>query len=109
VEVPVRIGFSVFMMAVGAVLTFAVKATAKGVNIHTVGVILMIAGLIGLIATLTVFAPRRRDNVVHERVVQGGPAPIAQAAPVASVAPAAVAVPAATVTQERTVESRDVY
>jgi hypothetical protein len=98
VEVPVRIGFSVFMMAVGAVLTFAVKATAKGVNIHTVGVILMIAGAIGLIATVTVFAPRRRVNVVHERVVQGGP-----------VAPAAMAAPAATVTQERTVENRDSY
>jgi hypothetical protein len=103
----VRIGFSVFMMAVGAVLTFAVKASAKGVNIHTVGVILMIAGAIGLIVTLTVFAPRRRTNVVHERVVQGGPAPVA-AAPVAA-APAAVAAPAASVMQERTVENRDVY
>ena len=101
-----RIGFSIFMMAVGAVLTFAVKATAKGVNIHTVGVILMIAGAIGLIATLTVFAPRRRENVVHERVVQGGPAPVA---PAAVAAPVAVAAPAATVTQERTVENRDVY
>jgi hypothetical protein len=101
----VRIGFSVFMMAVGAVLTFAVKATAKGVNIHTVGVILMIAGAIGLIVTLTIFAPRRRTNVVHERVVQGGPAPVA---PVAA-APAAVAAPAASVMQERTVENRGVY
>jgi hypothetical protein len=100
----VRIGFSVFMMAVGAVLTFAVKATAKGVNIHTVGVILMIAGALGLIVTLTVFAPRRRTNVVHERVVQGGPTPVA-AAPVA----APVGAPAANVTQERTVENRDVY
>jgi hypothetical protein len=106
VEVSVRIGFSIFMMAVGAVLTFAVKATAKGVNIHTVGVILMIAGAIGLIATLTVFAPRRRENVVHERVVQGGIAPVA---PVAVAAPAAVAAPSATITQERTVQNRDVY
>jgi hypothetical protein len=103
----VRIGFSVFMMAVGAVLTFAVKATAKGVNIHTVGVILMIAGAIGLIVTLTIFAPRRRTNVVHERVVQGGPAPVASSSAVA--APAPVAAPAATITQERTVENRDTY
>ena len=94
-----RIGFSVFMMAVGAVLTFAVKATAKGVNIHTVGVILMIAGAIGLIVTLTVFAPRRRVSVVHDRVVHEGIAP----------APPATAAPAATVTRERTVENRDVY
>jgi Domain of unknown function (DUF6458) len=106
VEVPVRIGFSVFMMAVGAVLTFAVKATAKGVNIHTVGVILMIAGALGLIVTLTIFAPRRRENVVHERVVQGGIAPVA---PAAAAAPVAVGAPGATVTQERTLESRDAY
>ena len=100
-----RIGFSVFMMAVGAVLTFAVKATAKGVNIHTVGVILMIAGAIGLIVTLTVFAPRRRVSVVHDRVVHEGIAP----APAAPAATAATAAPAATVTRERTVENRDVY
>lgn len=96
-----RIGFSVFMMAVGAVLTFAVKATAKGVNIHTVGVILMIAGALGLIVTLTIFAPRRRVSVVHDRVVHDGTAPVA--------APVATAAPAATVTQERTVENRDTY
>ena len=101
-----RIGFSVFMMAVGAVLTFAVKATAKGVNIHTVGVILMIAGALGLIVTLTIFAPRRRESVVHERVVQGGIAPVT---PTAVGVPAAVGAPAATVTQERTVENRSVY
>ena len=95
-----RIGFSVFMMAVGAVLTFAVKATAKGVNIHTVGVILMIAGALGLIVTLTIFAPRRRVSVVHDRVVHDGTAPVA---------PVAAAAPAATVTHERTVENRDVY
>ena len=98
-----RIGFSVFMMAVGAVLTFAVKATAKGVNIHTVGVILMIAGALGLIVTLTIFAPRRRVSVVQDRVVHDGTAPVA--VPVAPVA----AAPATTVTHERTVENRDVY
>lgn len=94
-----RIGFSVFLMAVGAVLTFAVHATATGVNIHTVGVVLMIAGLIGLIATLTVFAPRRRVEVTTDRVVTGRT--------VTTTAGPAVAVPAGPTTQ-RVVE-REVY
>lgn len=85
------IGVAVFLIAVGAVLTFAVHATASGFNIHTVGIILMIAGALGLIVTLTIFAPRRRATVVQERAVGG---------PVGS---------PATVTQERVTETRDVY
>jgi len=54
------IGVSVFLFAVGAILTFAVDATLSGLDIATVGVILMIAGALGLIMTLAVFAPRRR-------------------------------------------------
>ena len=38
------IGVSVFLFAVGAILTFAVNATVSGIDIATVGVILMIAG-----------------------------------------------------------------
>lgn len=85
------IGVAVFLIAVGAVLTFAVHATASGFNIHTIGIILMIAGALGLVVTLAVFAPRRRATVVQERTV-GGP----------------VGYPAA-VTQERVTETRDVY
>ena len=54
------IGLNSFLMAVGAILTFAVDATVAGLNIKVVGVILMIAGAVGLILTLAVFAPRRR-------------------------------------------------
>ena len=68
-----RTGFSVFLMAVGAVLTFAVHKTVSGVDIRTVGVILMIAGAIGLIITLAVYGPRRRSTLVHERTVTGQP------------------------------------
>jgi hypothetical protein len=47
----------------------------SGVSIETVGVILMIAGALGLIVTMTIFAPRRRaGGVVEERVVDDRPA-----------------------------------
>ncbi len=62
------IGINSFIMAVGAILTFAVNATVAGLNIKVVGVILMIAGAVGLILTLVVFAPRRRLAVTeHNR------------------------------------------
>ncbi len=63
----VGIGASVFLIAVGAILTFAVHASVSGIAIHTVGVILMIAGALGLIVTLTIFAPRRRAALSRAR------------------------------------------
>ena len=70
------IGFSIFLIAVGAILAFAVKATVAGVDIHVVGWILMAAGALGLILTMAVFAPRRRRTVVETRGVASGiPAP----------------------------------
>jgi hypothetical protein len=63
------IGVSVFLIAVGAILAFAVEATAEGVDLDTVGVILMIVGAIGLLASMLFWssaAPwsRGRDEVV---------------------------------------------
>ena len=60
------VGISIFLIAVGAVLTFAINATLNGVNIETVGVILMIVGAIGLIVDLAIFMPRRRHVVVQD-------------------------------------------
>lgn len=62
------IGASVFLLAVGAILTFALETnSAEGVNLDTVGIILMAAGAIGLIFFLAVFG--RRDRVVDDRPV----------------------------------------
>lgn len=64
------IGVSVFLIAVGAILSFAVDVHTSGVNLDTVGVILMIVGAIGLLASLlfwSSFSPyggRGRDEVV---------------------------------------------
>lgn len=62
------IGFSIFLIAVGAILAFAVHATVAGVDIHVVGWILMAAGALGLILTMAVFMPRRRRTVVETGV-----------------------------------------
>jgi hypothetical protein len=106
-----RIGFSVFLMAVGAVLTFAVHKTATGVNIHTIGVILMIAGVIGLAATLTIFAPRRGVSAVaSERTVTTTPGAAPVASPtVETTIPATVTTSPAGVTTQQVVEHREVY
>jgi hypothetical protein len=62
------VGASIFLIAVGAILKYAVTATVAGVDIQTVGLILMIAGVIGLVVGLfLVFADRgRADRAVYE-------------------------------------------
>jgi hypothetical protein len=59
-EAVMGIGAGLFLVAIGAVLTFAVNATVSGLNIQTIGVILMIVGVLGIILDLVIFAPRRR-------------------------------------------------
>jgi len=62
------IGASIFLLVVGAILTFAVNVTTSGFNINTVGIILMIAGALGLVLSLlfwSSFAPYRRRRVVE--------------------------------------------
>jgi hypothetical protein len=57
------IGASIFLIAVGAILKFAVTATVAGINIQTVGVILMFAGAIGLLIGLFLIANKRDDTL----------------------------------------------
>ena len=62
-----RIGGSLFLIAVGAILTWAVNVdNPHGFNINTAGVILMIVGAIGLVATLIWMSTRRRTDVVQQ-------------------------------------------
>jgi hypothetical protein len=68
------IGVSVFLLAVGAILAFAVDFEVSGLDINTIGVILMIVGALGLLISalfLSSFSPygsRRgdRETVVRE-------------------------------------------
>jgi hypothetical protein len=53
------IGASIFMLAVGAILTFAFNIRVGWLDLDAVGWILMAAGAIGLIVTLIMFGRRR--------------------------------------------------
>lgn len=64
-----RIGASLFLIALGAILKFAVTDSVNGINLPVVGVILMIIGVIGLLAELFMWGPRRRTTVVHRAPV----------------------------------------
>ena len=64
------IGVSIFLLAIGAILTFAVNAELSGLDINVVGVILMVCGAIGLLLTMLVFGRRGGSAaVVEDRVV----------------------------------------
>ncbi|MDP9285257.1 MAG: DUF6458 family protein [Actinomycetota bacterium] len=67
------IGVSLILIAVGAILTWAVSATVSGLDINTVGVILLIVGAIGLVLSMVfwsswggVSGARRRTTVVED-------------------------------------------
>jgi hypothetical protein len=46
------IGASLVLIAVGAVLAFAVSVTGHGFNIHTIGIILLVVGAIGALISM---------------------------------------------------------
>jgi Domain of unknown function (DUF6458) len=60
----VGIGTSLFLIAVGAILYFAVDANISGLEISTVGIILMVVGVIGLLISLFMLSASRRDSTV---------------------------------------------
>ena len=65
------IGTSLFLTAVGAILYFAVDAKVSGLEISTVGIILMVIGIIGLVISLFFLSDwrRRYRTPVEERPV----------------------------------------
>jgi len=46
------LGVSIFLIAVGAILTWAVNATVSGLELQTIGVILMVVGALGLVLSM---------------------------------------------------------
>jgi Domain of unknown function (DUF6458) len=70
------LGVGIFLIAVGAVLAFAIHVTANGVDLHTIGYILMGVGALGIILSLMFWSswggvgPRRTDvTTVDDRPV----------------------------------------
>ena len=65
------IGVSIFLLALGAILAFAVNASVSGLDINTIGVILMVCGALGLLITMLLLNRDRTSGVVtEERVVR---------------------------------------
>jgi hypothetical protein len=72
----VGIGVSLILIAVGAVLAFAVHVTTTGININTVGYILLVVGIVGGLISLAFWSSwggfgGRRRTVVEEAPVAG--------------------------------------
>ena len=69
------LGVSIFLIAVGAILTWAVNASVSGLELQTIGVILMIVGALGLVLSMIFWsswagpgywAGRRRGGYVDD-------------------------------------------
>ena len=68
------LGVGIFLTALGAILAFAVSADVSGVNIHTIGWILLIVGIAGVVLSLIFWSTwagpgyftRRRGAYVDE-------------------------------------------
>lgn len=63
------IGFGIFLVAVGAILRYAVTAELAGIDIGTVGVILMVAGAVLFLLSLFFVIWGR------QQAASGGPPP----------------------------------
>jgi hypothetical protein len=61
------IGVSIFFIAAGALMTFAVEVdSSNGFNVNNAGVILMVIGAIGLVMTAFIFGPRSRRTTIAD-------------------------------------------
>jgi Domain of unknown function (DUF6458) len=65
------LGISIFLIAVGAILAFAVNATVSGIDLVTVGWVLMIVGAIGLLVSMAFWSRwggfgGRRTTIVED-------------------------------------------
>ena len=67
------IGTSLFLIALGAILYFAVSASISGISLATVGLILMIVGGIGLLVSLFMASSWHDRGRDREVVVDRGP------------------------------------
>jgi hypothetical protein len=57
-------GGSLFLVAIGAILYFAINYRIPGVDLHMIGMILMVIGVVGVLFSLISSATTRRTRVV---------------------------------------------
>jgi hypothetical protein len=66
----VGLGVSIFLIAVGAILTWAVNAEVSGLDIQTVGVILLVVGIAGLVLSMIFWSSWGGPGTFGERRVR---------------------------------------
>ena len=69
----VGIGTSLFLIAVGAILKFAVTASVSGIELETVGAILMVVGILGLVIALIYPLIVNRGTTYDREIVRDEP------------------------------------
>jgi hypothetical protein len=70
------IGVSLILIAAGAILTWAVNTTASGFNINTVGIILLVVGIVGLLLSLMFWSSWGGPGTFRRRTyIDEGPPP----------------------------------
>lgn len=69
------LGVGILLAAIGAVLAFAVSYTVNGVNIHTVGWILLIVGIIGVALSMIFWSSWAGPGYWSRRGTTSGDAP----------------------------------
>jgi hypothetical protein len=73
-QMTMPLGTSIFLIAVGAILRYAVTATTSGVDLQTVGLILIIVGIVGIALSLFwMFSWRPRRGATRDRIVERDP------------------------------------
>ncbi|SDN48632.1 DUF6458 family protein [Geodermatophilus sp. DSM 45219] len=60
-----RLGTAIVLLALGAILAFALRIDVSGVDLQVVGWILMIVGALGIVLEIAVWGPRSRRRVTH--------------------------------------------
>jgi hypothetical protein len=73
-----RLGTSIVLLALGAILTFALRVDVSGVDLQVVGWILMLAGALGIVLELVVWGPRSRRRITQTEAyaAPAGAAPV---------------------------------
>jgi hypothetical protein len=69
------IGGSLFLVAIGAILAFAVEVDTEGFNLNTIGIILMIVGVVGILLSMMFWSSwggfgRSDRTVIRDREVR---------------------------------------
>jgi hypothetical protein len=80
------IGVGIFLMVLGAILAFAVEATTPGINVHTLGIILLLTGLVAVLYSLLFWSDLspwgRRRTVARRTVVDERPVRVVEDRPI---------------------------